>query len=337
MGGRMKIPALVLFTSLAVFACGGQTEADASAKTGSTVADSAPAGTPVQVAPVRLVDLDHVVRVPGRTVAIREERVRAPFAGTLVSLEVTDGDRVTRGQRIGALVARSSTAALAGAEALLATAESPEARSDAERALALARRELVERPLRTSSAGVVTSHSAVAGDVLGEGDEIVAVAASDGIVFEAQLSQADLPLVRPGQPARLSLVADSVTWPGRVETVLPAASTETLTVPVRIRPIGDGAARPSRTGLFGEAEIIVVTWPGVPVVPAAAVLRDDVSGVTRIAIVGPDERLQWRNVETGISRDGIVQITSPALTAGQSVITSGHVGLSDGAAVRPQP
>lgn len=340
----MKTPIPTVLLLIAAAGCSGdgsQASSSSSPPADATAAqpDSTrpAAGTPVRVEPVRRQMMERLVRAPGRTVAIRQARVRAPFAGTLISLQVSDGDRVTRGRRIGSLMSRSSTAALAGAEAMLARAETPEAREDARRALDLARRELIERPLVAGSDGIVTSHAAVAGDVLGEGDEIVTIAASDGIVFEAEVSQIDLPRIRPGQPARVSLVADSVAWSGTVETILPVGSTESLSVPVRIRPDRGGAAGTAGIGLFGHAEIIVGTRTDAAVVPAAAVLRDDVSGSTRIAIVGPDERLHWRDVVTGITRNGRVEIVSPELAAGQSVITSGHIGLADGAPVRSQP
>lgn len=337
---KLRIPisvAALVACAVVASACGRQDQPSAGSSVPAADSASSPTGTPVHVEPVRRQDLEQVVRAPGRTMAVREERVRAPFAGTLVSLEVSDGQRVSRGQRIGALVARSSMAALTGARAMADAAETPSAKEDARRALELARQQLVERPLRASSDGTVTSHAAVQGDVLAEGDEVVTIAANDGIRFEADVSQADLPGVREGQEARISLVADSAAWSGRVERILPMASTASLSIPVRIRPDGTDVAWPARTGLFGQAEIVVGTRRNAVVVPAAAVLRDDVAGTTRIAIAGTDHRLHWHEVTTGISRGGRTEITSPELAADQNVITSGHVGLPDGAPIRLLP
>ncbi|MGD8495256.1 MAG: efflux RND transporter periplasmic adaptor subunit [Gemmatimonadales bacterium] len=336
---RILISAAALVACAVVVAagCGGQDRADADSAAPATDSTASASGTPVHVERVRRQDLEEVVSAPGRTMAVREERVRAPFAGTLVSLEVSDGERVSRGQRIGALTARSSMAALTGARAMVEAAETPSEKADARRALELARQQLVERPLRASSDGTVTSHAAVQGDVLAEGDEVVTIAANDGIRFEAQVSQADLPGVREGQEARISLVADSAAWSGRVETILPVASTASLSIPVRIGSDGARVAWPARTGLFGQVEIVVGTRRNAVVVPTAAVLRDDISGTKRVAIAGADHLLHWREVATGISRGGLTEITSPELTTDQDVITSGHVGLPDGAPVRLLP
>jgi multidrug efflux pump subunit AcrA (membrane-fusion protein) len=59
--------------------------------------------------------LSEVVTGPGHTAALSQQKVRAPFAGTLVELRVTDGDTVRRGQVLGTIVSRESEAALAGA------------------------------------------------------------------------------------------------------------------------------------------------------------------------------------------------------------------------------
>src|SRR5262249_26257075 len=64
--------------------------------------------TPVRVAPVEKANLVVVVSGPGKTVALSQQKVRAPFAGTLTELLVTDGDAVRRGQAIGSMVARES-------------------------------------------------------------------------------------------------------------------------------------------------------------------------------------------------------------------------------------
>ncbi|HKJ92295.1 MAG TPA: hypothetical protein VJ957_03955, partial [Longimicrobiales bacterium] len=70
------------------------------------------------------------------------------------------------------------------------------------------------------------------------------------------------------------------------------------------------------------------------VVPAASVLRDDVTGVSRVALVKPDGTGHWVVVQTGVQQGDQVQILSPRLTPGTRVITDGQVGLPEGATVQ---
>ncbi len=297
-----------------------------------TKADSS--GTPVQVDTVAVRDLEATVQAPGETQALRETRVRVPFTGRLTSLSVTDGDRVSAGEALGTVVSRNSEAALEGARAMLADARTSGDSADAERALELARAGLVQGTLRAPAAGVVLSHSASAGDLVDLGETLVTIADRSSIVFVAQLAQADVPKVRKGQSARIQLTAAPQALTGTVHDILPAASSGTLSAPVRI-DFARGRA-PVATGLFGQVTVVVGVRKHVTVVPAAAVLRDDVYGTTRVAVVSGGRAI-WVQVRTGLERGDTVQIVSPHLEAGSPVIVSGQVGLPDSTRVRIQP
>jgi hypothetical protein len=73
------------------------------------------------------------------------------------------------------------------------------------------------------------------------------------------------------------------------------------------------------------------------VVPRAAVLRDDITGSTRVATVTPDGKAHWIEVRTGLSDGAVTEILAHALVVKQAVIVSGQTGLPEGAAVVVQP
>ncbi len=271
---------------------------------------------------------------PGRTDALDVQKVRAPFVGTLESLPVVIGDRVEAGQVIGTIVGQASQAAVTGAEVMMRVATTPDQRSDAERALELAKQNVVQTPLRAPRAGVVVSRGASQGDLLSQGDSIASIASASSIVFIARVAQSDLSRIRPGQRAAIDVPGRAVVAEGIVHGLLPA-DTSAMSVPVRIDLRASAAAVP--IGLFGTAHITVGERSGVAIVPAAAILRDDVNGISRVAVVAPDGRARWMIVGVGIQQGDSVEITSPPLAAGARVIVSGQVGLPDGSLVRETP
>lgn len=298
--------------------------------------DPAPAdpGTPVKVAAVERAQLALTVSGPGRTDALEQQKIRAPFKGILRELRVADGDRVRKGQILAVLVSQESQAALSGAGALLRAARTPEEQGDAHRALQLARDGLVPAYLRAPETGVIVSHGADVGSLVAEAQDLVSMAAGASFVFRADIVQTDLGRIRAGQPAEVHLATGASTFSGTVHGILPAASANDLTAPVRIDV--SSSTFPERLGLFGTAIITVGVRQDVAVVPAQAVLRDDITGLSQVALVS-GEKVVWQPVTTGLAQGGRVEITQPALQPGTQVIVQGQVGLPDGAPVHVEP
>jgi RND family efflux transporter MFP subunit len=306
---------------------------DAKAKTqGSTPAPQA--AVPVRTAAVAAAALERTVDAPGRTVALVQQKVRAPFAGTLVSLGVIDGDRVRRGTAVGSMISRDSEAALAGAREMQRDAKTPAEQEDAKRALALAERNAVHASLLAPVDGVVLAHAAAAGDRLAEDQEILTLADAAALVFVADVPQSALAQIRPGQAASVSVAGQAHPASGVVHDVLPQANAADFTAPVRI-DFAAGAAPPG-IGLFGSAHIVVERKANAVVVPDAAILRDDVSGKSRIALV-QDGHARWRDAVTGIRGTAGTELLEPPLRPGDLVVVAGQVGLPDGAAVSVSP
>jgi multidrug efflux pump subunit AcrA (membrane-fusion protein) len=325
-------PMLSMAIVLAAVACSSGGSGDEAAAT----TDTTTAATPVRAAPIERADLDVIVTAPGRSDALRQDRIRAPFPARLVALRVTEGDKVAAGQVVAEVVSKNSEAARQGAEQMLAAARSPQDSADAQRAIQIARQALVRQPLRAPAAGVVLSHAAEEGDYLDEGEVFLTIAEAGAVYFNAQVTQSDLARVRAGQRARVDMPAVGAAPVGAVvHGVLPAASSQTLSAPVRL---DFSPPRPDLAlGLFGTAGIVVGRARNAIVVPAAAVLRDDVTGTSRVAVIDSASMAHWVVVQTGAQQGDRVAISSPPLVPGQRVIVQGQVGLPDSTRVQIRP
>jgi RND family efflux transporter MFP subunit len=209
-------------------------------------------------------------------------------------------------------------------------AQTPAQRADADRAIALAERNVVRKPLLATADGPILSHAAASGDKLSEDQEVLTIADASSIVFLADIPQNDLPRIRPGQPAVVEIGGGRGPLAGRVHSILPGANPADFTGSVRIdlpRP-----AEHLALGLFGTARVTVGARSGALVVPDAAVLRDDVSGVSRVVVVA-NRRAHWVPVTVGLRQDGRTQITGDGIAPGALVAVSGMVGLPEGKAV----
>jgi membrane fusion protein (multidrug efflux system) len=114
-----------------------------------------------------------------------------------------------------------------------------------------------------------------------------------------------------------------------VAVVSPTIDPGTRTLRVKATlPNPDGLLRP---GLFARADLGVALRRGVVIVPPEAVLQRSTGPV--IFVVGADERVARREVKLGaFHRDGVE--VAEGVRAGELVVTRGHGGLVDGAAVR---
>ena len=330
MTSRARRSAALLAATLAAILAAGCGGGAPEPKKGEASAPGPP--TPVRVAPVERATLAEIVSAPGKIAAMSQAKVRAPFAGTLVDLHVTDGDRVRGGQVVGNVVARDSEAALSGAGEMERDAKTDADRRDAARALELARRNLVRTPLRIASDGVVVSHAASSGDRVSEGEEILSIAETGSLVVLADVPQAQLPKIRAGEPTRIEIPGRAPVA-GTVHGILVESGPSDLTAPVRIDL--DTASPGATVGLFATARITVAERRDVPSVPDAAVVRDDVTGAARVAVAGADGKAHWIPVTPGISQNGRTEIAAPVLDPAARVIVSGQAGLPEGTPVAP--
>jgi multidrug efflux pump subunit AcrA (membrane-fusion protein) len=305
-----------LFLALLLAGCGKQ------------AADEAPADPVVTVHAQAVTERSFrdEVEAPGRWKSASQLSVRSPAAGFVETLTPRPGDRIGTGQVVGRVLTRESRAALEGAQLMAREAHSAAARAEANRALALARRELVRVPLVAGHGGVVLARAAEPGAQVDEGADVLVLVSPEGLVFEAHVPAAQGPRVRPGQTG-LIIVDPEAPRPATVRTVLPMAdstdqSTVVWLVPASLVP-------PPALSRFGAARIATGAPRTSPAVPEIALVEDDLTGEPQIAVIDSSGRAIWTKITAGVAKDGWREILSPRIAAGTRVVTEGQHGLAD--------
>ena len=186
----------------------------------------------------------------------------------------------------------SAQAALNLAEAEAAAASAPpsaaslqplvSAVGQAQAAEAVVQANLAEESLRAPFAGTVASLAATAGELVGAGTTVLTL---DGAALSVQapVSQADLPLLRAGDPATLSILGGGTTLPARVTALSPVADPSALTFQVTLTPTSDPPWL--HPGEAAVVSVVTARTANAVLVPASAIVT--INGTPQVFVVGP--------------------------------------------------
>lgn len=319
----------------------------------ATTAQSVAVTTPVATQLVRLL-------VATGSIQAWQEVIIAPEVGgyQVATMHVEIGDRVKKGQELATLsagilesqveIARAGVkqaqatltntrAALGRGETMFASGNFARADLDtlranaisAEAALATAQANLDAAELRLRYAhvlapddGVITARSAVVGQVVQAGTEILRLLRQERVEWRAEVPEADMRSVRAGQSVSIQ-TSEGTSLTGKVRMVAPTVQTGNRTGIVYVDIPARGAARP---GMFARGEIATgktQAW----MVPLSAVLVQD--GYSYVFLVLDNSTVQRRRVETGAIQSEKIEISS-GLTGKEKLVSSGVAFLSDG-------
>ncbi|AUS43371.1 efflux RND transporter periplasmic adaptor subunit [Ralstonia solanacearum] len=174
--------------------------------------------------------------------------------------------------------------------------------------------------------GVISSRTALLGNVVGAGTELFRLIRQGRIEWQAEVDAQQLARVRAGQSARVTLPGGK-TIDGKVRLVSPTLSTSTGRAIVYVA-LGGHSAQP---GMFASGTIELGTAPVLTLPESALVPRD---GRTDVYVLNRDgTTVARRTVVAGRHRDGRCEILS-GLETGARVVASGGGFLSDGARVK---
>ncbi len=175
--------------------------------------------------------------------------------------------------------------------------------------------------------GVVTSRTAILGNVISSGAELFRLVRQGKMEWRAELGAEQLGFIRPGQNAELSLPGGAKTL-GVVRLVSPTLSTATGRALVFVSlPPASGA----QLGMFVSGSIELAQSQALTLPQSAVVLRDGRNDVYLMTAAG--DTVTRRTIQTGRHRGERVEVVS-GLDRQSRVVASGGAFLSEGVRVR---
>lgn len=193
-------------------------------------------------------------------------------------------------------------------------------------AVGVAERALADASVSAPFAGMVARRSIQLGEFVQPGTDLFELVSMNPLEARFSVSEIDSQRVRPGQKVeiRVDAYADRV-FEGEVTFVAPTVDPETRTL--RVKAVVDNEDEALRPGLFARMSLGVSRREGVLMVPEEAVIQRG-SGATIFRIVAED-RVERVEIETGVRRDGLVEIRGE-IKPGDWIVSRGHGGLVDG-------
>lgn len=299
-----------------------------------------------------------ILTADGSIVAWQEAIIAAETGGLrIAALHAEVGDRVKRGQVLAELANASTEADLRRYEASLASARASlaKARTSAERARQLQggkgslsdeqineyliaeqtaqadvdsaeaqvqaqRITLAQTRVMAVDDGIITSKSAVLGQVVSAGTELFRLQRQGRLEWQAEVDARQLAQVKPGARATVTL-PDGRVLAGTVRLVAPTLSTSTSRANVLVT-LPEGAA----AGMFASGSIEAGRRQLLSVPQTAVVLRDGLSYVFELRA---DRHVTRHRVTTGMLRDGRTEITG-GVTTDMQIVAGGGGFLADG-------
>lgn len=184
---------------------------------------------------------------------------------------------------------------------------------------------LIQTRIVAADDGIVSSKSAVLGNVVSAGAELFRLVRQGKFEWRPELDARQLAAVRAGQTARVMLPSGEQVE-GKVRLVGPTLSTTTGRGTVYVSLPASSA---SRSGMFVSGTLELDAKPALTLPQSAIVMRD---GRSYVYVVGSGDKVSSRPVATGRRQGDRVEVLS-GLDGNARIVASGGAFLSEGAQV----
>jgi membrane fusion protein (multidrug efflux system) len=201
--------------------------------------------------------------------------------------------------------------------------------------------------IRSPIDGIAGVAIAQIGNLVGPGDPkpLTTVSQVDPIRVSAPISEreylafarrsGDLADGGAERPPNLELIlADGSIHPEHGRPILAGREVDPRTGTILFKGEFPNPGNLLRPGQYARVRAVTEIKKGALLVPQRAV--SELQGVQQVAVVGPDDKVELRVVQTGV-RDGSFQVIEKGLAAGERVVVEGIQKLRAGAVVAPKP
>jgi RND family efflux transporter MFP subunit len=302
----------------------------------------------------------------GYLVANKQSKITPKISGKVVKLNFDVGDKVHAGDVLAVLESTNLQAQLDEAQAALHEAEREYARqsalwkqgvasragydaAEAQLKAARARVDQIEINMRDMVVrapfdGTIATKSTEVGEVISSvmigqvagtlpAGAICTIVDLNTLEVEADVNESSIAQLREGQPAEVTVDAfPGRKWRGVLRQIIPTADRAKATVKVKVKILDPGdrlLPEMSATANFlntqrTEAEL---HEPAKIWLPKRAIVDG------KVAVIGADNRVQLRAVQTGETRESLVEIRG-GVREGERVVSDNVEQLKDGELVR---
>ena len=305
----------------------------------------------VEAAPVTVRTLERTIRAVGSLRSQESVMIRPEIPGIVKAIDFKEGQAVKEGDQLITIREGVPAAELYEAQAQLRLSLANEKRArelaakgsgtvrnldeaQASKAVnqarvALAKAHVEKYHLRAPFDGVLGLRQVSVGDYLVPGQDVVNLEAIDTLKVDFRIPETYFSVLKVGQRVDISVDAyKGQVFTGTVYAIDPQIDPAGRSIAVRARiPNPDRILTP---GLFARVNLIVQETDGAILIPEQATMpRGDEQFVFRIV----NGKVETTKVVPGLRREGMVEIVE-GLSAGDIVVTAGHLKLREGTEIR---
>jgi RND family efflux transporter MFP subunit len=168
------------------------------------------------------------------------------------------------------------------------------------------------------------------GAMVSPANSIALISANDNLEIEARIPEREVSSLQMGLSAAVLIEAyPGETFSATVRKTAPAIDPQSRTKKIVL--VFNNADKRPEAGMFVRLRLNTQTYSDVVTIPGEALVER--GGETFVYVLASGGKVSRRQVEAGVTIDGVTEITS-GLADGEEVVVQGQQFLSEGAAVR---
>lgn len=266
---------------------------------------------PVKIVVAEKGNIQKEITIYGKLKPKQETSLSSQFAGRILSLTLSEGDRVTKGETIAFIQSPQ-------AEALQRVAPNDSLNNNEHS-------EIIPYPVRAPFNGIITQKYHYTGDVISTGETILKLQDDSVYYLWGQLPAAYLADVKVGQQLIITFPdIKGKTFTGTVDAI--NSTVDNQTQMAQIRTSLRNLQNLLKTDLFAKIDIVFQSSKNVLLAPRSAVLENSDGYFLFIKKNGKAHR---EKIKPGIGKANALEVKS-GLNVGDSIIVLGNYELKEG-------